>query len=197
MTGTAGMLGAHRNRRFGMLFSIVAGLLVSLTVAPARAADLALPTDEKILEALKAKRLTRCPHAGGRLRCGGARLRNPPLKGRVATSTSRSMTAAPLFRLRAISFAACFGDPVLPAEQVRVAAAWQTTGRLAPVTRRDSELWQGVSGDRTRLAYALPPLFDTCDELRAVAAKLGVSVPPGEGYSRTPSNNSAWSERWR
>jgi hypothetical protein len=193
MTGTAGMLGAHRNRRFGTLFSIVTGLLVSLTVAPARAADLALPTDEKILEALKAKRLTRCPHAGARLRCGGARLRNPPLKGGVATSKSRSMTAPPLFRLRAISFTACFGDPVLPAEQVRVAAAWQTTGRHAPVTRGDGELWQGVSGDRTRLAYALPPLLDACDELRAVATKLGVSVPPDGGYSRTPSNDSAWS----
>jgi hypothetical protein len=29
--------------------------MVSLTVAPVRAADLALPTDKKILEALKAK----------------------------------------------------------------------------------------------------------------------------------------------
>jgi hypothetical protein len=193
MTGTAGMLGAHRNRRFGMLFSLVIGVMVSLTVAPARAADLAPPTDEKILKALKAKRLTRCPHAGTRLRCGGARLRNPPLKGRVATSKSLSMTAPPLFRLRAISFAACFGDPVLPAEEVRVAAAWQTAGRHAPVTRGDSEPWHGVSGDRTRLAYALPPLLDTCDELRAVATKLGMSVPPGGGYSPIPSNDSAWS----
>jgi hypothetical protein len=82
MRDTAHMLRTLRKRRFGMLFSIVAGLMVSLTVAPVRAADLALPTDEKILEALKAKRLTRCPHT--RLRCGGAQLRNPPLKGRVA-----------------------------------------------------------------------------------------------------------------
>jgi hypothetical protein len=64
MRGTADMLRALRKRRFGMLFSIVTGLMVSLTAAPARAADLDLPTDEKILEALKAERLTRCLHAG-------------------------------------------------------------------------------------------------------------------------------------
>jgi hypothetical protein len=33
------MLRALRKRRFGMLFCIVTGLMVSLTVAPARAAD--------------------------------------------------------------------------------------------------------------------------------------------------------------
>ena len=86
MTGRAGMLRTLRKRRFGMLFSIAAGLMVSLTVAPARAADLALPTDAKILEALKAKRLTRCPQVPTRPGCGGARLRNPPLKGRLAKS---------------------------------------------------------------------------------------------------------------
>ena len=84
MISRADMLRALRKRRFGMLFSIAAGLMVSLTVAPARAADLALPTDEKILQALKVKRLTRCPQAGTRPSCGGARLQNPPLKGRVA-----------------------------------------------------------------------------------------------------------------
>jgi hypothetical protein len=86
MRGRADMFGALRKHRFGMLFSIAAGLTVSLTVAPARAADLDLPTDEKILEALKAKRLTRCPQTSTRPRCGGARLQNPPLKGRVAKS---------------------------------------------------------------------------------------------------------------
>ncbi len=114
------MLGALRRRRFGMLFSIAAGLMVSLTVAPARAADLDLPTDEKILEALKAKRLTRCPQTSTRPRCGGARLQNPPLKGRIAMSKSLSMTAPALFRARAISFAARFGNPVFdPAERAR------------------------------------------------------------------------------
>jgi hypothetical protein len=83
MRGTAGMLRALRKRRFGMLFSIAAGLMVSLTAPPARAADLELPTDAKILKALKAKRLTRCPQTSTRPRCGGAHLRNPLLKGRV------------------------------------------------------------------------------------------------------------------
>jgi hypothetical protein len=86
MTGSAGMLRTLRKRRFGMLFSIAAGLMVSLTVAPARAADLELPTDEKILEALKAKRLTRCPQASTRPRCSGAQLQNPSLKSRVSMS---------------------------------------------------------------------------------------------------------------
>jgi hypothetical protein len=70
-----------------MLFSIVAGLMVSLTVAAARAADLDLPTDEKILKALKAKRLTRCPQTSTRPRCGGARLQDPPAKGRLSMSS--------------------------------------------------------------------------------------------------------------
>jgi hypothetical protein len=60
MRCTAEMRRALRKHRFGTLFSIVAGFMVSLTVAPARAADLDLPTDKKILETLKAKRLTRC-----------------------------------------------------------------------------------------------------------------------------------------
>jgi hypothetical protein len=69
-----------------MLFSIAASLMVSLSAASVRAADLALPTDEKILEALKAKRLTRCPRASARPRCGGAQLQKRPLKSRVLTS---------------------------------------------------------------------------------------------------------------
>jgi hypothetical protein len=85
------MLRALRKRRFGMLFSIVAGFMVYLTVAPAQPADLL--TDEKILEALKAKRLTRCPQA--MTRCGGARLQHPPLKGRPSISRSPSMKAFP------------------------------------------------------------------------------------------------------
>jgi hypothetical protein len=83
MTGRAGMLRALCKRRFGMLFSIVAGLMVFLNVAPARAADLEIPTDAKILQALKAKRLTRCPQTSTRPRCGGARLQNPSPKGHV------------------------------------------------------------------------------------------------------------------
>jgi hypothetical protein len=85
MRGRAGMLQTLHKRRFGMLFSIAAGLMVSLTVAPARAADLDLPTDAKILQALKAKRLTRCPQALTRPGCDGARSHNPLLKGRMAT----------------------------------------------------------------------------------------------------------------
>jgi hypothetical protein len=128
MRGTADMLRTFRKRRLGTLFSIVAGLMVSLTVAPARAADLALPTDEKILQALKAKRLTRCPHAGTRLRCGGARLPNLLPKGRAAMFKSPSMTAAPRFRARAISFAARLGNQVFdPAE-----GSWGPRHRFVP-----------------------------------------------------------------
>jgi hypothetical protein len=45
---------------------IAAGFMILLTAAPARAADLDLPTDAKILKALKAKRLTRCPQTAMR-----------------------------------------------------------------------------------------------------------------------------------
>jgi hypothetical protein len=62
MTARTDMCRTFRKRRFGMVFSIAAGLMVSMTVVSARAADLELPTDGQILTALKAKRLTRCPH---------------------------------------------------------------------------------------------------------------------------------------
>jgi multidrug efflux pump subunit AcrB len=77
---------------FGMLFAIVAGLMVSVTVAPVRAADLV--TNEKILDALKAKRLTRCPQVV--TRCGGARLQTPPPEGRLVMSKSLWTAAPPL-----------------------------------------------------------------------------------------------------
>lgn len=84
MRGIVDMLRALRICRFGVLFSIVVGLTISLDVAPGWAADLDLPTDKTILKALKAKRLTRCPRASTRPSCGGARLQNRPLKGRSA-----------------------------------------------------------------------------------------------------------------
>jgi hypothetical protein len=76
----ADMLRTLRRRRFAMLFGLAAILMVALGAASVWAADLALPTDEKILEALKAKRLTRCPQVSTRPRCGGAQLQRPPLK---------------------------------------------------------------------------------------------------------------------
>jgi hypothetical protein len=74
-----------------MLFSIAAGLMVSLAAAPAQAADLELPADAKILKALKAKRLTRCPHVSARPRCGGAQLQNPPANVRVSSHTGMAI----------------------------------------------------------------------------------------------------------
>jgi hypothetical protein len=75
MSGRAGMI---RALRFGMLFGTVDGLVVCLPLAPTRAANLDVPTNEKILEVLKAKRLTRCPQASTRSRCGGAQLQTSP-----------------------------------------------------------------------------------------------------------------------
>jgi hypothetical protein len=78
------MLRTLRKRRFGVLFSVAAGLMVCLT-AGGQAADLELPAaDQKILDMLKAKRLTRCPHTETRPRCGGAKLENPRPKGRLS-----------------------------------------------------------------------------------------------------------------
>jgi CHAT domain-containing protein len=70
-----------------------------------------------------------------------------------------------------------FGDPVFdPAGRAKAAAASQATGQPASVTRGYSEVWQGPSVDYVRLAQALPPLPDTADELRAVAARLGADA---------------------
>jgi hypothetical protein len=141
MRGTADMRRTLRKRRFGMLFSIVTGLMVSLTVAPARAADLDLPTDAKILEALKAKRLTRCPQAGTRPRCGGARLWNPPLKGRLAMSKSLSMTAPPLFRARALSFCSALRQSGV-ALGGRFGDGTRLTTSTIPMSRNRSTTWR-------------------------------------------------------
>jgi hypothetical protein len=73
-----------RKHGFAMLLGIAAGLAVSLAVVPARAADLL--AEEKILQALKAKRLTRCPAVSALPRCGGARLHHPLPKGRLSMS---------------------------------------------------------------------------------------------------------------
>jgi hypothetical protein len=86
------MIRTLRKRWFGVLFSIAAGVMVSLAAASARAADLL--TEEKILEALKAKRHPRCPQVESRPRCGGARLQNPALKGRLSMSPSLSIAAS-------------------------------------------------------------------------------------------------------
>ncbi len=93
MTGRADMLRARRRPRFGMLFSIVAALLVTLAVPPAWAADLDLPTNEKILEALKAKRLMRCPQAGTRPRCGGVRLQKSASENPGIVTAGRALPA--------------------------------------------------------------------------------------------------------
>jgi hypothetical protein len=45
MKGKPGMLRTLHRRRLGTVFGIAAGLMVSLTITPARAADLELPTD--------------------------------------------------------------------------------------------------------------------------------------------------------
>jgi hypothetical protein len=87
---------------FATLLGIAAGLMVSLSAPPAPATELL--TDEKILDALKAKRLTRCPVMSTRPRCGGARLHNLLPKGRL--SMSKSLRAAPPFSRRERSFRA-------------------------------------------------------------------------------------------
>jgi CHAT domain-containing protein len=63
-----------------------------------------------------------------------------------------------------------FGDPVFKEEQ---AAPGTGLRKTAARTRAYSEYWRGAGVDRAMLADALPPLPDTADELKAVAAKLG------------------------
>jgi len=67
-----------------------------------------------------------------------------------------------------------FGDPIFdPAERARVLAQRGVTKSRALVTRAYSELWDGSSPDRKKLAQALPSLPETADELEGVAVKLG------------------------
>src|SRR5262249_47341343 len=74
------------------------------------------------------------------------------------------------------------GDPVFdPAERARALAeraklTKQAAAKSRPAaTRAYSEVWQGASLDRAKLAKALPSLLDSADEVKAVAAKLGAS----------------------
>ena len=68
-----------------------------------------------------------------------------------------------------------FGDPVFdPAERAKALAERRAAStRVAATTRAYSDFWRGAGVDRTLLSRALPPLLDTADELKAVAAKLG------------------------
>lgn len=88
-----------------------------------------------------------------------------------------------------------FGDPVFSPEPLPVAitqpspapapkspapskaANSKTPSKVkvaAAKTRAYTDYWQGVGVDRDNIAQALPALPDTADELKAVAAKLGV-----------------------
>jgi CHAT domain-containing protein len=66
-----------------------------------------------------------------------------------------------------------FGDPVFAPDQA--AASADSMVKMASRTRAYSDYWHGASVDRARLADALPPLPDSAEELKAVAAKLGAS----------------------
>jgi hypothetical protein len=129
------MLRTLRKRRFGMLFS-VAGVMVSLNVVPVRAADLELPTDAKILEALKAKRLTRCPQTSTRPRCGGARLQHPPPKGRLSMSKSFSALLRGhrglSFKARAEMMLGC--EPIIDGANAHTAERCQPPSQVAAET---------------------------------------------------------------
>ena len=62
--------------RFGLVFAIaVGGLTATLTIGSAMAVD--QPTEAQILQALKAKRLTRCPQTTARSGCREAQAENP------------------------------------------------------------------------------------------------------------------------
>jgi CHAT domain-containing protein len=70
-----------------------------------------------------------------------------------------------------------FGDPVFDPAQRKAALADRRAARArVAVTRGFSEFWQGAGVNWATLARSLPPLLDTADELRAVAAKLGAAA---------------------
>jgi CHAT domain-containing protein len=70
-----------------------------------------------------------------------------------------------------------FGDPVFARDQTAASAGQRTSMvKIAARTRAYSDYWRGASVNRAKLAEALPPLPDSADELKAVAAKLGAST---------------------
>jgi CHAT domain-containing protein len=70
-----------------------------------------------------------------------------------------------------------FGDPSFGADQPGTAPGRQLAAARNPQqTRAYTDFWKGDGVDRSRLAEALPPLPDTADELKAVAADLGAPL---------------------
>jgi CHAT domain-containing protein/tetratricopeptide (TPR) repeat protein len=67
-----------------------------------------------------------------------------------------------------------FGDPTFAPSQ-GPPSGQRGKGRTALATRAYSDFWQGSGVDRRMLSLALPPLPETADELRTVAARLGRS----------------------
>ncbi len=65
------------NRSIGAALAAVIGGAMQLANA-ASALAIEQPTEAQILDALKAKRLTRCPHLSERSECGGAQLTQQP-----------------------------------------------------------------------------------------------------------------------
>jgi CHAT domain-containing protein/tetratricopeptide (TPR) repeat protein len=69
-----------------------------------------------------------------------------------------------------------FGDPSFGAGQPGVPTRQLAVTRNPQQTRAYTDFWKGDGVDRSKLAEALPPLPDTADELRAVAANLGAPL---------------------
>jgi formylglycine-generating enzyme required for sulfatase activity/CHAT domain-containing protein/Tfp pilus assembly protein PilF len=65
-----------------------------------------------------------------------------------------------------------FGDPVFKDESAPPGSQ-RAAIKVATRTIAYSDYWRGAGVDRAKLADDLPPLPDTADELKAVAAKLG------------------------
>ena len=71
------MPGRLDNRRIGAaLAAVIGGAMLLAGVASVLAVE--QPTEAQILDALKAKRLTRCPHLSEKSGCGGAPLAHRP-----------------------------------------------------------------------------------------------------------------------
>lgn len=61
-----------------------------------------------------------------------------------------------------------------PAAKSSGSSKTQPKVRVASNTRAYADYWKGAGLDRENLSQGLPPLPDTADELKAIAAKLGV-----------------------
>jgi outer membrane protein OmpA-like peptidoglycan-associated protein len=135
---TPGRLGKPR---FGLAFAVAAGAVIAFAGVGSTPAG-AQPTEAQIIEALKAKRLTRCPHLDSGLGCGEAQVEKPSIDVEItfdfaaATLDAKAVSAL-------VALAGMLGNPMLTEGRILVAGHSDAKGS-ASYNRRLSERRAGA-----------------------------------------------------